>query len=474
MPEIHIDLDAPESTGGASRLARPPRWLVVTAVLTVVGGVIAVKTVEPSPPPVHLTEAPPQWTAGLALELGPPVMADFAEGVVVVTARNGLAAYDRVNGAELWRHDPGDGFEADLSGVTGDDVEMVPGAVVITDRDDVETTRYRVLDLDDGNLRFELAPEPPELPWTHYSHITTESLLFVGCRADACEMTAYGLDTGEARWRRALRLGTQVWPRPLVDWEHQGAAQAPFRPADSRPDPEARFFALVESTDGPGDRVETVDLATGETIGEWVAPQSGYTDYAVLGSRLLSTDHGHAGAVDPVTGKRLWSVEPYRDPNDPQRPAALLSGGKLLDSTGDGGLSRLLDLADGTVGPAFDGEHPLIARNGVAVTVSDAVARGTDMTSGAELWGTPLDAQAWEEFTESGAHADEDWLVIKGGFGLTPASAPWTYTVNLASGAVRALPVETLGYGGGQLLAVAAAEGRPGEHALVMVGMGGG
>ncbi|GIG70444.1 outer membrane protein assembly factor BamB family protein [Phytomonospora endophytica] len=476
MPESHIDLDVREPDAETPGRRRP---LIFAAVGLLLAGSVAcglARRPPEEPETAHLVEAAPLWTAAVDEALGEPHVASFSEETVLVTAQRGLVAYDRATGAVKWQRRLEELIASPYDGELNRDaaarVATVVGDAVVLDAQwalEAGCSDYLVLDLATGAVRFALKPGD-DAQWFQ-GRVTSGGIVSVDCDRDVCVTSAHDLADGSVRWALTHAAGTQMaWPARYPAWEHH-APGGRIQPDVAAVGDEPSYLLFVDPERTA--HVEAVDIATGELAGEWTTDVDTASNYVVVGGAVLDARPGRVRRIDPVDGGELWRIDTFREDSLLSTDGVLLAGGKLLDSAEDGTRTRWIDLADGTAGPAYAAEHPVVLRSGVGVVSDAAGVTGVDLLTGTTLWHTAVRPGPWETFRERDAFADDDTLVLVGRLGAEQRATRWIYTVDLATGHVRGFGGATaVGHDGGQALTSSFPWERPTEYTVRLVEVG--
>ncbi|WP_285662785.1 hypothetical protein [Actinorhabdospora filicis] len=337
------------------------RWLPAVAVFIALAlGAAAINWALKVPQiQAYFADPVPRWTVKPA-ELGALFRARAVDGLVIVTAREGIAVYDAVSGAQVWTVATG-GADAPWIDVVDDVLFWGVESTTVTGSG---TVPVEALNLRTGRSLYRIPGLDGE---TSEGAVTAAGVVLkTGGWPGTQHMKVLDLHTGAERWSRDIPDGFIVLPTGVVaNWQFENGV-GHDRPAISEVEPDASTIAVVQAQ---GTRSQyVVDLNTGT-----LRPMA-YSEFSTLwivAGQVVTVD-----GYEVVCGKWRQPIDfAYADLLVP-----IVTDGRLLD-TADG---RLFDLDDGeaTDFPAGAGD-PVALGQGVLVR-----AEGMRFT-GARLDGGP-------------------------------------------------------------------------------------
>jgi len=407
---------------------------------------------------------PDEWSRNVPAKYGMPVDSRIVGETVLVTTATGLIGMDRDTGAEKWWRD----FTPDFTDIGGEGgltrgialftLTVAGDAVVVTKAADKATGRHpkEVLDLDTGQTRFTVqAKVTIENGW-FFTHVTKSAIITFDCvDLVECDISSTSLADGSPLWTINLPGGRVDLPDQLSwnqerGYDSDGIGTPMWRVAE---EPE---FALVN--DHKTDTATTVDLDTGQIIGEWKRAEN-YAWYVLVGPTVVEVGADDMRGLDPATGSELWK---HRLIGEDQGAllgykGLLVVDGQLIDETESGKGSKRYQFVDLKAGPqgtvqAAPSERPLVVTPPLVVTVDALLTQAvaTDPATGQQTWTTALPNTDEDIRLNESMYAD-DTLIISGTVDFDSPGAVWA--VDTLTGQVATWAGEsTLGYGGGFLV----------------------
>ena len=431
MPDIRIDLDAPEPVAPA----RPWRrgLLAGAVVAALAAGAVLIRVLAPDDPvgPVDLRA---EWSLALPDEFGEAVTARVQGGTVLVVAEHGLLAADRATGAERWRRSGDPPTEGEFARIAGNSL-VLPGS-----------GGFDVLDLPSGETRFSVSADQASV------HLTLNSL--VVSEPGRNLVAAYALSDGRELWSR--ELPERRWAAlPAV----MSGGRQPAGIANSRPGytvPHGEFFLAI------GETVEVRSLIDGDVLATWPYDQEGYEVLAPLGAYLVAVDAeaNTIRALDPATGDELWKRDRL---GGSESYDYAFADELLVDAGPEADAYRLIDLDTGDGPDPFDlgGRAPLAFGRDFVVAIDPELAELTAF--GRVSWTTSLRPEGWTAagFRPEGFLTGDGWLAIGGELGSGGETQRHLWAVELETGRIGSVPDGLLvGFENGALVSVASGDAR--------------
>ena len=422
---------------------------------------------------------PDEWSRNVPAQYGTPVDARVVGETVLVTTATGLIGMDRDTGAEKWWRD----FSADFADSPNDDglprgvalfrLTVAGDAVVVTKSSEntpgsTGRSGREVLDLATGQTRFQVNPETDSAEGWFFVHVTKTAIVSFNCvDLVACDISSRSLADGAPLWTITLPGGRVDLPDQLSwnqerGYDSDGIGTPMWRVSE---EPE---FALVNNH--KTDTATTVDLNTGQIIGEWKRAD-GYSWYVVVGPTVVEVGDGLRG-LDPATGQERWRHHLIGEDQGALLgyKGLLVVGGLLIDETESGTGSKRYQFVDLIAGPqgtvqSVPAPRSLVVTPALVVSTDDALSQltATDPATGQQTWTAALPDKDGDIRPNESMYAD-DTLIISGTVDFDTPGA--VYAVDTLTGRVTSWAGEsTLGYGEGLLVTFSADdEGRYALH----------
>lgn len=414
---------------------------------------------------------PDEWSRNVPAQYGKPVDSRIVGETVLVTTETGLIGMDRDTGAEKWWRD----FHADFTDIGGGltrgvalfTLTVAGDAVVVTKSSDntpgsTGRSGREVLDLETGQTRFMVNPQTDSADGWFFVHVTKTAIVSFNCvDLVECDIASMSLKDGSPLWSINLPGGRVDLPDQL-SWNQERGYDADGIGTPVWKVAEEPEFALVNNH--KTDTATTVDLDTGQIIGEWKRAES-YAWYVLVGPTVVEIRADDMRGLDPATGNELWK---YRLIGEDQGAllgykGLLIADGMLVDETENGTGSKRYQFVDLKTGPQGTVQNApqlraLVITPGLVVTVDDMLTElsATDPATGQQKWTAALPDDDDRVTLSESLYAD-DTLIVSGAVDFDEPGAVWA--VDTLTGRVTDWAGEsTLGYGEGLLVTFSADE----------------